>query len=144
MKPAEVIMKTIVYETLPPEALAIRMQVFVREQGFTDEEDEHDGSSIHLVLFDGETPVATCRTYPLDEETYLIGRVAVVKSRRGEHVGALVLGEAENEIRRRGGKAVVIHAQMQARDFYLKQGYAERGVFDLDQGCPHTWLDKRL
>ena len=138
-------MKTVVYEQLPPEAMAIRIAVFVREQGFTDGEDDVDRIAHHVVVYDGEEPVATCRFFPEGHEnTYLIGRVAVVKSRRGEHLGALVIREAEAAIRSLGGTAAVIHAQMQARDFYLKQGYAERGVFDLDEGCPHTWLDKTL
>ena len=138
-------MKTVVYESLPPEAMAIRTAVFVREQGFTDEDDETDKIARHIVIYDGEEPIATCRFFPEGHEnTYLIGRVAVVRSRRGEHLGALLIRAAEDAIRSLGGTAVVIHAQMQARDFYLKQGYAERGVFDLDEGCPHTWLDKTL
>lgn len=138
-------MKTVIYESLPTEAMAIRTAVFVREQGFTDEYDETDKIARHIVIFDGEEPIATCRFFPEGHKnTYLIGRVAVVRSRRGEHLGAMLLREAEAAIRSLGGTAVVIHAQMQARDFYLKQGYTERGVFDLDEGCPHTWLDKAL
>ena len=138
-------MKTVIYESLPPEAMAIRTAVFIREQGFTDEYDETDKIARHIVIFDGDEPVATCRFFPEGHENvYLIGRVAVVRSRRGEHLGAMLLREAEEAIRAMGGTLSVIHSQMQARGFYLKEGYTERGVFDFDESCPHTWVEKKL
>ena len=50
-----------IYDTLPEEAVRIRKTVFVEEQGFQDEFDKIDSYARHLVLFDGENPIAVCR-----------------------------------------------------------------------------------
>ena len=47
------------YDFLPPEALEIRIKVFVDEQGFCDEFDATDAVATHLVLFDGDSAVDT-------------------------------------------------------------------------------------
>ena len=71
-------------------AAEVRLHVFVEEQGYTEEEefDEHDKTCPHLVLFDGETPVATGRLFLLSDGTAKIGRIAVEKAYRGQHLGA--------------------------------------------------------
>lgn len=49
------------YSTLPPEAILIRREVFMEEQGFQNEFDDIDSMATHLVLFDGDTPAAVWR-----------------------------------------------------------------------------------
>ena len=39
------------YDTLPEEAVRIRREVFMEEQGFAEEFDELDGRAKHLVLY---------------------------------------------------------------------------------------------
>ena len=56
-------MKTMVYDKLPKEAREIRETVFVKEQGFHDEFDELDAAAKHLVLYDEEVPIETCRFF---------------------------------------------------------------------------------
>ena len=58
-------MSICVYDSLPDEAVEIRENVFVKEQGFEKEFDEIDEKAIHLVMFDEhlQKPVATCRVY---------------------------------------------------------------------------------
>lgn len=132
-----------VYDTLPDEARQIRIKVFVDEQGFNEEFDSVDDIATHIVMFDVDKPVATCRFF-IKDGSYLLGRIAVIKDYRGKHVGALLMQEAQKEIERRGGKRIVIHAQTRAKDFYLKQGYSDSGKNDLEEGCPHVWLFKDL
>ena len=134
-----------VYHSLPEEAREIREEVFVREQGFQEEFDEIDGYAVHLVLFCDGTPAAVCRFYTQKEEGgYVFGRLAVRKAYRGRSLGALLLAEAEREIKKAGGRTVRLHAQRQAQPFYEKQGYAAYGETDFDEGCPHVWMEKRL
>ena len=128
------------FHTLPPEAIAIREEVFMKEQGFQDEFDAIDASATHLVLFDNKTPVGTCRFYT-EDGVYLIGRIAVIKSHRGKHLGATLL---EAAIRSDGGTLTRLHAQCRAQTFYEKQGYRAFGEIGLDEGCPHIWMEKRL
>lgn len=49
--------------TLPQSARDIREDVFVEEQGVTDEFDNIDHISHHLVLFEEDTPAAVSRVY---------------------------------------------------------------------------------
>lgn len=46
-----------VYPVPPPEAALIRKEVFVEEF------DEIDHHARHIVVFDGDVPVGTCRFY---------------------------------------------------------------------------------
>ena len=52
------------YHTLHKDAVKIRKEVFMEEQGFHDEFDEKDKSDVHLVLYIDQVPAATCRFFP--------------------------------------------------------------------------------
>lgn len=98
------------YSELPPEAKALREEVFVKEQGFTLEFDETDGKATHFVGFSGEVPAATCRVYRDEVLGFVAGRIAVRKAFRGKGLGAEILRAAEGYVRERGGGEVVIGA----------------------------------
>lgn len=55
------------------DAAAVRKQVFVVEQGFEEEFDEIDSLAWHVVLYDGDKPIATGRTFLRDGQ-FIIGR----------------------------------------------------------------------
>ena len=137
-------MKFKIYEHLPDEAKAIRYEVFCNEQGFKTEFDETDEISTHLVAYDNETPIATCRIYKIENATYAIGRVAVIKAWRGKNIGALILAEAEKYIHSQGGKEISVSAQTRVEEFYKKQGFTPIGNIYLDEGCPHVKMIKKL
>lgn len=131
------------FDALPEEAVAIRTAVFMDEQGFANEFDDVDGRACHLVLFDDGQPVATLRLFPGEASgEWVVGRLAVVRSHRGLGLGALLLREAEAA--RRGGRRVALHAQVRAKGFYERGGYAAYGEEDLDEGRPHVWMRKEL
>ena len=68
------------YDEIPEEAKTIREAVFIKEQGFKDEFDEIDDVAKHVLLFDGDIPVGTCRFFFSEERNcYVIGRIAVRK-----------------------------------------------------------------
>lgn len=130
---------------LSNDAVKIRTEVFVTEQGFKVEFDEIDKKAKHIVMYDGETPVAVCRFYGINESgLYSVGRIAVTKQYRGRGLGAEILESAENEIKKLGGTAVELSAQVQAEKFYTKQGYTPIGDTYLDEYCPHIKMSKQL
>lgn len=134
-----------VYHTLHKDAVKIRKEVFMEEQGFHDEFDETDGNAVHLVLYIDQIPAATCRFFPGQTQgEYIVGRIAVEKEFRGKHLGSRILSAAESEIRNSGGSTVRLHAQQQARPFYEKQGYTAFGEPDFEEDCPHIWMEKAL
>ncbi len=133
-----------VFEQLPNEAVEIRNEVFVNEQGFQEEFDELDKTATHLVGFYDNKSVATCRIIRKSESAYLIGRIAVRKSLRGGGLGSEIIRSAENIIKTGGGKTIYIHAQTRAIVFYKKLGYFPIGDPDEEEGCPHQMLFKKI
>ena len=74
------------FHFLPKQARQIRISVFMDEQGFTEEFDALDEICTHLVMFDRDIPVATCRIW-LAEDGWHVGRLAVIKFYRGRGLG---------------------------------------------------------
>ena len=75
-----------VYHTLHKDAVKIRKEVFMEEQGFHDEFDETDGNAVHLVLYIDQIPAATCRFFSGQTQgEYIVGRIAVEKEMEREN-----------------------------------------------------------
>lgn len=136
-------MTTKTYTTLPQEAKDIRVEVFMKEQGFENEFDDIDDISFHIVVFDEEKPIGTCRFFK-ENDHYTIGRVAVLKEYRNQHIGNVLLESAAKEIKKLNGDLIVVHAQVRVSPFYEKQGYIQFGQIDDDEGVPHMWMKKRI
>lgn len=133
------------YESLCHDALKIRITVFVDEQGFKDEFDDIDEKALHLVMYDDNKPVATCRCFYEDSpECWHIGRVAVIKEYRGKGLGKEVMFEAERRIKLKGGKMCELSSQCRAQGFYESCGYVAEGEIYLDEGCPHIKMTKQI
>ena len=77
----------------------LRKKVFIDEQGVPEEEifDGLNHQAVHIVAFDGDTPVATARALNNDN-SWRIGLVAVDRSRRGENLGVKVMRAAIEHI----------------------------------------------
>lgn len=134
-----------IFNQLPEEAVRIREEVFKEEQGFSEEFDEIDNTASHLVMYQDSLPVATCRYYPdTQKDAYIIGRIAVTKTSRGQNIGAEILKAAEDQIRTLGGNKVSLSAQIQAEDFYKKQGYTAKGPAYYEEHCPHIQMHKTI
>ncbi len=137
-------MKVRVFENLPIDAIDIRNEVFVEEQGFREEFDAADETAIHLVGFIDDISVATSRILRQTDGSYLIGRIAVRRAYRKCGYGAEIIKAAEQIIADKGGKTIYIHAQTRVVPFYEKQGYFPIGFSDEEEGCPHEMLKKQL
>lgn len=133
------------YAKLPREAAMIRQEIFVEEQGFEVEFDEIDPIAQHIVLFENGAPIGTCRVYwSGSKNSHVLGRVAVRKDYRGRSFSQKLLQEAEQLVSSMQGKTLCLAAQVRAKAFYEKQGYAAAGEQFLDEGCPHVWMYKTL
>ena len=133
------------FNYLPEDAKIVRNEVFVKEQGFINEFDETDNNSVHIVLYNKDKPISTCRIYfHIGKQMFVIGRIAVLKEHRGNNVGAVTLRFAEESIRNNGGSSVILSAQVRIAKFYEKHGYTKQGEVYLDEDCPHVWMIKNL
>ncbi len=121
---------------LPEEAKKIRLEVFVKEQGFEEEFDSVDDTAAHIVLFDGKTPVGVCRVFKdSGSGKTVIGRVAVKKELRGKGLGTRIIEAAEKYAAGTGISAIRIHSQERAAGFYRALGYRDTGESDLDEAA---------
>lgn len=139
-------MQSKIYNGLPQEAHEIRNEVFIKEQGFENEYDSIDETAAHIVMYnEEEVPVATCRVFWNTEmNSYVLGRLAVVKEHRGKGIGAAVVEEAQGYVRKMGGKELMLHSQCRTTGFYGKLGFAKFGDIEDEEGCPHIWMRKSL
>jgi predicted GNAT family N-acyltransferase len=125
------------------DAFAVRIAVFVEEQGIdrSEELDDFDASATHCVTYVDGTPAAAGRLL-LFEGYAKIGRMAVLASYRGAGLGALVLDSLEREGIARGIRHFKLSAQLHARGFYERRGYAAHGDLYDDVGIPHIDMEK--
>lgn len=139
-------MKIEYFDCLAEDVKRIRQQVFMDEQGFQNEFDEVDNMATHIVMYDKENEaIATCRVFRGENvDSYILGRLAVVKEYRGKNLGSTMIKEAEKIVMSKGGKCLSLHAQCRVQDFYEKAGFVRFGQVDEDEGCPHVWMRKKL
>ncbi len=117
----------------------LRRVVFIQEQGVSeaDEVDDLDGTAIHLLAVEAGRPVGTARLMVL-EDTGKIGRVCVLKDRRGLGLGAALVRAGVAEFRAMPGIArVKLGAQVVAVGFYQRLGFEAVGPVYLDAGIAH-------
>lgn len=128
------------------DALKIRHDVFVTEQGVsvTDEIDELEDKTIHVVLYKEGEPIATARIYALDTEIYKVQRVAVQKKVRKQGFGALLMTEVEKKVVELGGRKITLGAQNTAIPFYERIAYTIEGAEFMDAGIPHHTMTKLI
>jgi len=129
-------------------ALDIRFRVFVDEQGISKdlELDDEDSRCLHVIAIAGGKTVGTARMYRAadSEKSVKIGRMAVLREYREAGVGRAILEFLISHARAEGYRRAILHAQVQALEFYAKCGFiAEGSVFD-EAGIPHQKMVRDL
>ena len=107
-------------------AYYVRIQGMAKQHSITlrREFDEHDTPETkYIVLTDDEFPVATCRFYPLEEGSAMIGRVVVLPEYREKGLGRMVIAEAEKWLADLGFVRAVVESRTEAVGFYKKLGF---------------------
>jgi predicted GNAT family N-acyltransferase len=130
-----------------PEVVELRTRVFVGEQGVPPEieQDAADATAVHVVSRNvAGRVVATGRLLLRDDGTASIGRMAADASVRGRGHGAAVLAELHRQAILRGVTEVELHAQVTARGFYERAGYAAVGEEYEEAGIRHVTMRRRL
>lgn len=123
--------------------LAVRLAVFVREQGVPPdlELDGQDAAARHLLARDrAGQPIGTARLLPGGQ----IGRMAVLADWRGRGIGGALLLRLLQTAERAGLSEVFLHAQTAAVDFYQRQGFTAEGEVFVEAGIPHRCMRRRL
>ena len=126
-------------------AIRLRRRVFVEEQGVPerDEVDGRDSEGLHLVAIENGRIVGTLRLVFVGA-TVQLSRLAIDVSHRRQGIASRLLRAADDEVRRRGGRRVVLHAQTYAKALYLSHGYRPRGPMFVEAGIEHVAMEKSL
>jgi len=121
-------------------ARALRHAVFVQELGIPAEieADAADAPALHAAATNRfGMAVGTGRAVWTPDGNARIGRMAVLASVRGAGVGASLLAALVGECRSRGAGEVMLHAQVDAIEFYRRHGFQARGPRFQEAGIEH-------
>ena len=126
------------------DAVAIREQVFVNEQGIPIEKEMkgEDGPCYYVGYIDGH-PVATARVAKKANE-WLIQRVAVVSEERNKHYGTEMMTRIEQDALAQRAERLILHVQDDAQSFYTQLGYQVEGDQFEEADLPHHVMTKDL
>ena len=119
----------------------IRQKVFVEEQGFHNEFDEIDHTCTHISLYLNDQVIGCARVFD-DEKGLIIGRIAILKEYRGQHLGSKILEYIHEYAKTHGYKETHLHAQCRACKFYETLGYVSYGNIEFDEHVEHIWMKK--
>ena len=127
-------------------AHAVRRHVFIEEQHVPEELelDEDDQDAVHALALMDDRAVGCGRFVAHDAVEVKIGRMAVLAEVRGTGIGRAILEFLMNEARGRGFSRAVLHAQLSAEGFYLKQGFLSVGLVFEEAGIPHRKMERSL
>jgi predicted GNAT family N-acyltransferase len=121
------------------DALDIRHKVFIEEHRMDAEPDpdEMDPTAMHLVVYDGDKPVASGRVYH-DGKTFRIGRCCVVKEARGMGVGDLLMKLLILKAFEFSPSEVRLGSRAVTEDFYKRYGFVRDGEPYMEVGEEHV------
>ncbi|MFM7332692.1 MAG: YbgC/FadM family acyl-CoA thioesterase [Brachymonas sp.] len=135
------------WQKLERDAVSVRTEVFVEEQGIAreDEWDEADKTAVHAVVYNRlNMPLATGRLLVAAPGVGKIGRMASKRVLRGSQLGRQVLQALVQKAQARGDREVLLHAQRSAAGFYAKSGFQARGEPFEEVGIVHVEMFKTL
>jgi predicted GNAT family N-acyltransferase len=122
---------------------SIRTAVFVMEQQVPEDEewDDMDPLCVHALAVDARgTVIGTGRLAPDGK----IGRMAVLKGRRGQGVGTALLQFLVQAARAGGHAECHMNAQSHALPFYARHGFQVYGEEFMEAGIPHRCMRLRF
>jgi predicted GNAT family N-acyltransferase len=128
-------------------ALKVRRQVFVNEQGISEEEeyDGYDEKALHMVVRDdGGSIVGTARVRFLASNQAKIERMAVLKPFRRQCIGSRIIAFLGEQLGNQQVEYLILHAQLSAVTFYKSCGFQEVGETFEEAGISHIKMEKQL
>ncbi len=127
------------------QAFAIRRRVFIEEQRVPEEIelDADDARALHVLALEDGRAVG-CGRMVAHADYAKIGRMAVLRERRGAGVGRAMLEFLVASARERGFRRAVLDAQLHAEGFYLKLGFTAVGEVFEEAGIMHRRMERAL
>jgi predicted GNAT family N-acyltransferase len=128
------------------DAYSIRRRVFIEEQRVPEEIelDADDARAFHAIALSGGIAVGCGRYVGHGAEEIKIGRMAVLRELRGAGIGRAILEFLMRTARERGYRRAILHAQLTAEGFYLRQGFHPAGEVFAEAGIAHRAMTREL
>jgi len=128
------------------EAFEVRRQVFVREQGISENLvfDEHDREALHMVVKDGERVIGSARVQFLADNQAKLERMAILRRYRRKGIGKEMLLFLDAVWKDKKVQQVIIHAQLEVVPFYKLCGFDKFGLPFREAGIKHIKMCKQV
>lgn len=123
-------------------AMALRYEVFVREQQVPEELeiDDQDASAQHLLVRDHTGEALGTLRILIKGKTGKIGRVAVAWKARHQGIGTEMMRRALVHCQTLPLVSIALDSQTYITPFYEKLGFRSEGEIFLDAGIPHIHM----
>jgi len=137
--------KMIEYPQLWEKIFKVRFEVFVKEQSVPIEleRDEFDKKSYHMAVIENDIVIGTLRVY-IDNKKAKIGRVALIKEKRGQEIGKEMMKRAIEFSKMKKVQKIVLDSQTYIEKFYSDLGFISYGDIFMDAGIPHIHMELEL
>ncbi len=124
----------------------IRMEVFCREIGFTEdfEFDESDKSALHLVCYDNGVPVCNARILQEHAGVWHFGRLCAPQNARGKGYGKATVLKAIEKCEEMCANKIILGAKYDKKDFYWSLGFTAYGEIYYEEGIPHIMMQREI
>ena len=134
--------KRVAYQTHAEEIVAIRTEVFIREQRVPAalEMDGLDPDAMHVLAYNADGVIGTGRILPDGH----IGRIAVKRHLRGLGTGRMITQKLLDIACDLNLPEVWLSSQYQARGFYQKMGFVEQGARYEEAGIEHVKMTRKI
>ena len=99
----------------------------------------------NILVKDQDKIIGTGRLFPyLGNDDYKLGRIAVLKEYRGNGIGTKILKHLELIAKDKKVNQIILEAQSDKLNFYLKENYIIEGDKYLMDGIYHNLMSKKL
>ena len=128
------------------ESFEVRRQVFVREQGISEDLvfDGHDSKALNIVVRDGKRVIGTARVQFLNNNQAKLERMAILEHYRRKGIGKELLLFLDTVWKDKQVQQVIIHAQLDVVPFYKLCGFDELGLPFQEAGMKHIEMRKQV
>ena len=124
----------------------LRRTIFIDEQGVDEalEMDGLDDTATLIVMYLESIPVG-CARYRVLDKAVKVERVGILKDYRNRGFGQQIMAFVESQIMEYTDTSwITLNAQLTAKDFYLRLGYAPVGEVFVEANIDHQKMMKAL
>jgi len=124
----------------------LRRTIFIDEQGVNEalEMDGLDDTATLIVMYLEGIPVG-CARYRVLDKAVKVERVGILKDYRNRGFGQQIMAFVESQIMEYTDTSwITLNAQLTAKDFYLRLGYAPVGEVFVEANIDHQKMMKAL